>query len=77
MNYDDFTEPEYVDVYDVPFEVIPVKKKPISRTEVQRVSTLVRALPERKHLEITFPRVEGFVFDVRQRIRVNLNTVFT
>ncbi|MBC7109090.1 MAG: DEAD/DEAH box helicase family protein [Methanomassiliicoccales archaeon] len=71
LNYDDFSEPEYVDVYGVPFEVIPVKKKPVSRTEVQKVSTLVRALPERKHLEITFPRVEGYVFDVHQRIRVN------
>ncbi|GBC82952.1 hypothetical protein HRbin10_02090 [bacterium HR10] len=75
VNYDDFSEPEYVDVYGVPFEVIPVKKKPRSSTEVQRVSTLVRALPERKHLEITFPRVEGYVFDVRQRIRLNLKDV--
>jgi len=75
LNYDDFSEPEYVDVYGVPFEVIPVKKKPRSSAEVQRVSTLVRALPERKHLEITFPRVEGYVFDVRQRIRLNLRDV--
>lgn len=75
MNYDDFTEPEYVDVYGVPFEVIPVKKKPVGRPEGQKVSILVRALPERKHLEITFPRVEGYVFDVRQRIRVNLKGV--
>lgn len=75
MNYDDFSEPEYVDIYGVPFEVIPVKKKPLSRTEVPKVSTLVRALRERKHLEITFPRVEGYVFDVRQRIRVNWDEV--
>jgi type III restriction enzyme len=75
MNYDDFSEPEYVDVYGVPFEVIPVKKKPISKTEVQKVSTLVRALPERKHLEITFPRVEGYIFDVRQRIKINWENV--
>jgi type III restriction enzyme len=75
LNYDDFSEPEYVDVYGVPFEVIPIKKKPLSRAEVPRVSTLVRALPERKHLEITFPRVEGYVFDVRQRIRLNLDDV--
>jgi type III restriction enzyme len=68
-------EPEYVDVYGVPFEVIPVKKKPLGRTEVQKVSTLIRALPERRHLEITFPRVEGYVSDVRQRIRVNLENV--
>jgi type III restriction enzyme len=70
-----FFEPEYVDVYGVPFEVIPVKKKPLSRTEVQKVSTLVRALPERKHLEITFPRVEGYIVDVRSRIRLNLENV--
>lgn len=40
-----------------------------------KVSTLIRALPERKELEITFPRVEGFVSDVRQRIKVNLKAV--
>jgi type III restriction enzyme len=75
LNYDDFSEPEYVDVYGVPFEVIPVRKKPVSRTEVAKVSTLARALPERKHLEITFPRVEGYVVDVRSRIRLNLDGV--
>lgn len=75
LNYDEFTEPEYVDVYGVPFEVIPVKKKPVSRRETPKVPTLVRALPERKHLEITFPRVDGYVFDVRQRIRVNLEDI--
>ena len=75
LNYDDFSEPEYVDVYGVPFEVIPVKKKPLSRTEAQKVSTLVRALPERKGLEITFPRVQGYVVDVKSRIRLNLDGV--
>jgi type III restriction enzyme len=75
LNYDDLSEPEYVDVYGVPFEVIPVKKKPLGRTEVPKVSTLVQALPEREHLKITFPRVEGYVVDVRSRIRVNLNKV--
>jgi type III restriction enzyme len=68
-------EPEYVDVYGVPFEVIPVKKKPTAKAEVQKASILVKALPERAHLEITFPRVEGYVFDVRQRIRLNLEGV--
>ncbi|NLG83374.1 MAG: DEAD/DEAH box helicase family protein [Firmicutes bacterium] len=75
LNYDDFTEPEYVDVYGIPFEVIPVKKKPVGRADGQRVSTLVRALPDRRHLEITFPRVEGYVFDVRSRLRLNLKAV--
>jgi type III restriction enzyme len=75
LNYDDFSEPEYVDVYGVPFEVIPVRKKPVGGTEVAKVSTLVRALPERKDLEITFPRVEGYVVDVQTRIRLNLDAI--
>jgi len=75
LNYDDFTEPEYVDIYGVPFEVIPVKKKPVSRTEPSKVSTLIRALKERENFEITFPRVEGYVFDVKQRIKVNLKDI--
>lgn len=75
LNYDDFSEPEYVDVYGVPFEVIPVRKKPVSRTEVAKVSTLVRALPERNHLEIIFPRVEGYVVDLQSRIRLNLEGI--
>lgn len=48
LNYDDFSEPEYVDVYGVPFEVIPVKKKTIRAPGSAGLSTLVRALPERK-----------------------------
>jgi len=72
MNYDDFSEPEYVDIYGVPFEVIPVKKKKIGTTDVQKVYTTVQALPERIHLEITFPRVEGFVLDIKQRVRANI-----
>jgi type III restriction enzyme len=42
---------------------------------VQKVYTLVRAVPERKHLEITFPRMEGYVFDVHSRIQVDWESV--
>ncbi len=47
----------------------------MGRPETVKVSTLVRALPERKDMEITFPRVEGYVFDVRTRIRVDWSQV--
>jgi len=75
INYDDFSEPEYVDVYGVPFGVITVEKKPTRQGVTEKTSTLVQALKERKALEITFPRVEGFVFDVRCRVRANLDAV--
>src|SRR5207247_1116860 len=66
-NYDDFTEPEYVDVYGVPFEVIPVKKGAVGRTAIAKPHIVVKALPERESLAITFPRVEGYVMDVKHR----------
>lgn len=72
-NYDDFSEPEYVDVYGIPFEVIPVKKASVGRGKITKIANVVRALPERQHLEVTFPRLEGFVFDVRHRIRCDVD----
>jgi type III restriction enzyme len=38
-------------------------------------STLVQALEERKELEISWPRVEGFMVDVKQRIRCDIDRV--
>jgi type III restriction enzyme len=68
-------EPEYADVFGVPFEVIPVKGvRPAEPTRLPP-STLVQALPSRKGHEITFPRVEGYVVDVRARIRCAVDKV--
>lgn len=66
--YDDFTIPEYVDVYGIPFEVIPVKKKAIGPAPPPPPSTLVQSLSDREHLMIEFPRVEGYVFKVESKI---------
>ena len=74
-NYDDFSQPEYVDVYGVPFEVIPVQKASLKKSAPQRLPTLVKALPERKNLEIRFPRVEGYIFDVRRKIKADIKLI--
>jgi type III restriction enzyme len=78
-NYDEVGDPEsveYVDVYGIPFEVIPVKKVSSTRPGPEpKPSTLVQALKERSHLKIEFPRVEGFIFDVRQRIKANIEKI--
>lgn len=64
---------EYVDVYGIPFEVIPVKKKGPGPTPPPPPSTLVQALKERSNLKIEFPRVEGYVFDVKSRVKVDMS----
>ena len=73
MNYDDFTDPEYCDVYGIPFEVIPVKKKGMRGAAPPKPSVLVQALKDRAHLEIRYPRVEGYVFDVKERVRADID----
>ena len=54
---------EYVDVFGVPFSLIPFKGRvPGEATgKFDRPKHEVQALPERKHLEIRFPVVEGYV----------------
>lgn len=56
---------EYVDVYGIPFSVIPYKGKP-SRTPADRPVNHVYALPERAAYEIRFPNVEGYVYALRK-----------
>ncbi len=56
---------EYVDVYGIPFSVIPYKGKP-SRTPPDRPVNHVYAVPERAAYEIRFPNVEGYVYALRK-----------
>jgi type III restriction enzyme len=56
---------EYVDVYGIPFSVIPYKGKP-SRTPPDRPVNHVYALQERAAYEIRFPNVEGYVYALRK-----------
>lgn len=80
MNYDvdpatGHLTPEYCDVFGIPFEVIPVQGVQPKVIPVSAPSTLVQALPIRKDKAIEFPRVEGYVMDVRQRIRCNVDAL--
>lgn len=74
MNYhfDPETEmlpPEYVDVFGIPFSVIPYKgrKKDASAPE-DKPKNHVRALPERASMAIRFPIVEGYVMDLKHNL---------
>ena len=58
-----FLTAEYVDVFGVPFSLIPFKGREKGRStgKVDRPKQEVMAMPERDELEIRFPVVEGYV----------------
>jgi len=61
--------PEYVDVYGIPFSVIPFKGRPEADPgPEEKPKNHVHALPERKAMEIRFPVVEGYAFALRRNL---------
>ena len=61
---------EYVDIFGVPFSLIPFKgREPGKGPQPEdRPKHEVMALPERKHFEIRFPIVEGYVVDLKRNL---------
>ena len=58
---------EYVDVYGVPFSVIPFRGRPASAPAPEdKPKNHVHADDARRHYEIRFPIVEGYAFALRQ-----------
>lgn len=60
---------EYVDVYGIPFSVIPFKGRSTQeKSPEDKPKNHVRALPERRAMEIRFPIVEGYVFGLKKNL---------
>ena len=62
-NQQGFFEPEYAEVYGVPFSFIPCSGS-ASDPKPGPTPTRVRALEERAACEITFPRLTGYRYDL-------------
>ena len=58
-DYTDLSKPEYVDIYGVPFSLIPVEREKDTTRQLEP-PTLVKALPEREDYEISFPRIVSY-----------------
>lgn len=58
---------EYVDVYGIPFSVIPYKGRKRGQIAViDKPKHHIRAMPERARMEIPFPVVEGYAFALKR-----------
>jgi type III restriction enzyme len=60
---------EYVDIYGVPFSLIPFKGRPKDKPQPDdKPKNHVRALSERSEYLIRFPVVEGYVFALKRNL---------
>ncbi|MDQ0778389.1 type III restriction enzyme [Streptomyces aurantiacus] len=59
-------EPEYADVYGIPFQFIQTDPNRELRTKPRPDPKHVRAMKDREDLRITFPRLEGYRVEVEE-----------
>jgi len=60
---------EYVDVYGIPFSVIPFRGRPVLKREPNdKPKNHVRSLEDRRNMEIRFPYVDGYVFALHKNL---------
>jgi type III restriction enzyme len=73
LNEEDLFNVEYADVLGIPFDF--AAKPVIAPPQAPRITIQVRAVrPERDHLEITFPRVEGYRVELpEERLSAEFN----
>lgn len=74
-SHDDLSVPEYVDVYGVPFQMLPFAKGGGGRPTPPPRTTSVVAQRDRAELEIRFPRVVGIVNDVGQTLALDRDSL--
>jgi type III restriction enzyme len=71
----DLTQPEFVDVYGVPFQLLPMAKatggKPVKPPEYQNVYTVA----DRHHMRIQFPRLVQIVPDIQDKLDIDLDAI--
>ena len=71
-SYDDLSQPEFVDVYGIPFQAIPVQEVKATTAKPPPEQHTVRALTERAAMELQFPRVTGYLTDIREQVTADI-----
>lgn len=74
-DYSDLSQPEFVDVYGVPFQLLPFVRAGARRPIAPPKTTRVHSLRERADLRLRFPRVEQIVHDVGGDVTVDLDAI--
>ncbi|MDQ1066314.1 BPTD_3080 family restriction endonuclease [Streptomyces canus] len=66
VNDEGLLEPEYADVYGIPFQFIQTDPNRELKTKPRPEPKHVRAMKDREELRITFPRLEGYRVEIEE-----------
>ncbi|MDB4872733.1 MAG: hypothetical protein JWL97_3737 [Gemmatimonadales bacterium] len=71
----DLTQPEFVDIYGVPFQLLPMAKATGGKPSPPPDYTNVHAVRERNELRIDFPRLVQVVPDIQDSLDIDLEAI--
>lgn len=74
-DYSDLSQPEYVDVYGVPFQLLPMAKATGGRPTAPPDYTNVHTVRDRHELRLEFPRIVQVVPDIQDTLDVDFDAI--
>lgn len=74
-DYSDLSQPEYVDVYGVPFQLLPMAKAEGGKPPVPPDYTNVHTVKDRQEMRIEFPRLVQIVPDIHDTLDVDEDSI--
>jgi type III restriction enzyme len=74
-DYTDLSQPEYVDVYGVPFQLLPMAKAEGTKPTVPPDYTTVHTVKNRGEMLIKFPRLVQIVPDIQDTLDVDFDAI--
>jgi type III restriction enzyme len=74
-DYSDLTQPEYADVYGIPFQLLPMAKATGAAPSAPPDYTIVHTVNDRHELRLQFPRIVQVVPDITDTLEVDLDAI--
>jgi type III restriction enzyme len=74
-DFTDLTQPEYVDVYGVPFQLLPMAKATGAKPSAPPDYTNVHTVRDRSNLKLEFPRLVQVVPDIADTLDVDTDAI--
>lgn len=74
-SYSDLSQPEYVDVYGVPFQLLPMARATGGKPSAPPDYTNVHTMKDRSGLRIEFPRIVQVVPDIADTLDIDFDSI--